>query len=203
MDCAFFGPPWTRAPGMANVVDTASVRPLAQQSRSLLDAVHGQPAVQGQAAPVRRRRGHALHHHRRPQGPGRHRRPLVRATPAMAARRSPRRSRAGRSSMDYAPAFQMGHPIAFELASRLTTCCRATSTMCSSPTPARKSVDTALKIALAYHRVKRPGPAHAPDRPRARLSRRRLRRHLGRRHRQQPQVLRPAADRRRSPAAHP
>ena len=39
--------------------------------------------------------------------------------------------------------------------------------------------------------------AHAADRPRARLSRRRLRRHLGRRHGEQPQVVRLAADRRR------
>ena len=37
--------------------------------------------------------------------------------------------------------------------------------------------------------------AHAPDRPRARLSRRRLRRHFGRRHCQQPQILRHAAGR--------
>ena len=65
-----------------------------------------------------------------------------------------------------------------------------------------ESVDTALKIALAYHRVARRGHAHAPDRPRARLSRRQLRRHLRRRHGQQPQVLRRAAAGRRSPAAH-
>ena len=44
--------------------------------------------------------------------------------------------------------------------------------------------------------------AHALHRPRARLSRRRLRRHLGRRHGQQPQVVRHAAAGRRSPAAH-
>ena len=65
-----------------------------------------------------------------------------------------------------------------------------------------EAVDTALKIALAYWQRHGPGPAHAPDRPRARLSRRRLRRHLGRRHRRQPQVLRLAAGRRRPPAAH-
>ena len=66
-----------------------------------------------------------------------------------------------------------------------------------------EAVDTALKIALAYHRARGQGHAHAADRARARLSRRRLRRHLGRRHRQQPQVLRRAAARRRSHAAHP
>jgi beta-alanine--pyruvate transaminase len=54
------------------------------------------------------------------------------------------------------------------------------------------AVDTALKIALAYHRA-RARAAHAPHRPRARLSRRRLRRHLGRRHRRQPQDVRRAA----------
>ena len=48
----------------------------------------------------------------------------------------------------------------------------------------------------------RRGLARAPDRPRARLSRRRLRRHLGRRHRGEPQDVRHAAGGRRPPAAH-
>ena len=66
-----------------------------------------------------------------------------------------------------------------------------------------ESVDTALKIALAYHRARGEGAAHASDRPRARLSRRGLRRHLGRRHRAEPQdLLRRAAAGRRSSAAH-
>ena len=46
----------------------------------------------------------------------------------------------------------------------------------------------------------RAGFAHAPHRPRARLSWRRLRRHFGRRHGQQPQALRFAARRRRPSA---
>ena len=46
----------------------------------------------------------------------------------------------------------------------------------------------------------RAGLASASDRPRARLSRRRVRRHFGRRHGQQPQVLRFAARRRRPSA---
>ena len=50
-----------------------------------------------------------------------------------------------------------------------------------------ESVETALKIALAYHRAKGNAVEGPPDRPRARLSRRQFRRHLGRRHRQQPQ----------------
>ena len=44
--------------------------------------------------------------------------------------------------------------------------------------------------------------ARAADRARARLSRRRLRRHFGRRHRGEPQDVRHHAGRRRSPAAH-
>ena len=55
-----------------------------------------------------------------------------------------------------------------------------------------ESVDTALKIALAYHRAKGNGRQGAPHRPRARLSRRQLRRHFGRRHRRQPQDVRHA-----------
>ena len=58
-----------------------------------------------------------------------------------------------------------------------------------------EAVETALKIALAYHRVRGEGHAHAPDRARARLSRRRFRRHLGRRHGRQPQDVRRAAGR--------
>ena len=48
---------------------------------------------------------------------------------------------------------------------------------------------------------RRPGDAHPPDRPRARLSWRRFRRHVGRRHGQQPQGLRDASAGRR-PSGH-
>jgi hypothetical protein len=47
------------------------------------------------------------------------------------------------------------------------------------------------------------GDQDPADRPRARLSRRRLRRHLGGRHPQEPDVFRLPADRRRPPAPHP
>ncbi len=40
--------------------------------------------------------------------------------------------------LDYAPAFQMGHPQEFELAARVAcSSCPQASTMCSSPTPVR------------------------------------------------------------------
>ena len=87
------------------------------------------------------------------------------------------------AQMDYAPTFQMGHPRAFELAARHAAHAAPADLdhafYCNSGSEA---VDSALKIALAYHRARGEGATHAPDRPRARLSRRRLRRHLGRRH---------------------
>jgi beta-alanine--pyruvate transaminase len=57
------------------------------------------------------------------------------------------------SAMDYAPPFQMGHPAAFELADRLIALAPAgygSVFFCNSGSEA---VDSALKIALAYHRA--------------------------------------------------
>src|SRR5687767_8217827 len=59
--------------------------------------------------------------------------------------------------MDYAPAFQMGHPSAFELASRLTHLVPGDLDHVFFTNSGSESVDTALKIALAYHRVKSQG----------------------------------------------
>src|SRR5687767_9802198 len=59
--------------------------------------------------------------------------------------------------MDYAPAFQMGHPSAFELASRLTNLVPGDLDHVFFTNSGSESVDTALKIALAYHRVKGDG----------------------------------------------
>ena len=107
------------------------------------------------------------------------------------------------AELDYAPAFQFAHPKAFELASRVAALAPGDLDHVFFCNSGSEAVDTALKIALAYHNVRGAGRAHAADRPRARLSRRRLRRHFGRRHRQQPQVLRLAARRRRPSAARP
>ena len=52
-----------------------------------------------------------------------------------------------------------------------------------------EAVDTRAQDRARLSPRPRRGHAHPPDRPRARLSRRRLRRHLGRRHGQQPQVF--------------
>ncbi|MGG6896496.1 aspartate aminotransferase family protein [Rhizobium sp. BR 315] len=56
--------------------------------------------------------------------------------------------------LDYAPAFQLGHPKAFELANRLVDIAPEGLDHVLYTNSGSESVETALKIALAYHRVK-------------------------------------------------
>jgi beta-alanine--pyruvate transaminase len=58
------------------------------------------------------------------------------------------------SQMDYAPPFQMGHPPAFELASRLVKLTPGDLDHVFFANSGSEAVDTALKIAIAYHRVR-------------------------------------------------
>jgi beta-alanine--pyruvate transaminase len=92
--------------------------------------------------------------------------------------------------MDYAPSFNMGHPAAFAFASRI-----------AQITPAGPGPDLLHRLGLGVGRHRpedrpglppgaRQGDQDPADRPRARLSRRRLRRHLGGRHPQEPDVFR-------------
>ncbi|MBL4543398.1 MAG: aspartate aminotransferase family protein [Rhodobacteraceae bacterium] len=60
-------------------------------------------------------------------------------------------------TLDYAPAFQMGHPKAFELASRLRDMAPDPFEHVFFTNSGSESVDTALKIALAYHRARGDG----------------------------------------------
>lgn len=59
--------------------------------------------------------------------------------------------------LDYAPAFQMGHPIVFELANRLIDIAPAGMDHVFFTNSGSESVDTALKMAIAYHRAKGDG----------------------------------------------
>ncbi|WP_136656497.1 aspartate aminotransferase family protein [Nitratireductor sp. XY-223] len=59
--------------------------------------------------------------------------------------------------LDYAPAFQMGHPKAFELASKLVQLTPPGIDHVMYTNSGSESVETALKTALAYHRVKGDG----------------------------------------------
>jgi beta-alanine--pyruvate transaminase len=54
-------------------------------------------------------------------------------------------------ALDYAPTFQMGHPIAFEFAERLAAIAPEGLDRVFFTGSGSESVDTALKIALAYH----------------------------------------------------
>ena len=56
--------------------------------------------------------------------------------------------------MDFAPTFQMGHPIAFEFAARLAGVAPPGFSRVFFTNSGSESADTALKIALAYHRVR-------------------------------------------------
>jgi beta-alanine--pyruvate transaminase len=58
------------------------------------------------------------------------------------------------ATMEFAPTFQMGHPIAFELASRLVKITPPGLDRVFFTNSGSESVDTALKIALAYHRAR-------------------------------------------------
>jgi beta-alanine--pyruvate transaminase len=57
------------------------------------------------------------------------------------------------AELDYAPPFQLGHPLAFELASRLATLMPEGLDRIFFTNSGSESVDTALKIALAYQRA--------------------------------------------------
>nr|WP_156458170.1 aspartate aminotransferase family protein [Devosia epidermidihirudinis] len=61
------------------------------------------------------------------------------------------------AELDYAPAFQMGHPKAFELANRLVDIAPEGLDHVLFTNSGSESVETALKVALAYHRVKGDG----------------------------------------------
>lgn len=65
------------------------------------------------------------------------------------------REQAGR--LDFAPTFQLGHPLAFKVASRVGELMPADLDRIFFANSGSEAVDTALKIALAYHRVRGQG----------------------------------------------
>ena len=62
--------------------------------------------------------------------------------------------RAQAERLDYAPAFQMGHPLSFRLAERLAAMLPAELGQVFFGNSGSEAVDTALKIALAYHQAR-------------------------------------------------
>ena len=61
------------------------------------------------------------------------------------------------AEMDYAPPFQMAHPKAFELANKVAKLLPAELSKVFFTNSGSESVETALKMALAYHRVRGEG----------------------------------------------
>ena len=61
------------------------------------------------------------------------------------------------SRMDYATAFQMGHPAEFELAARLVAILPGDLDHVFFANSGSEAVDTALKMAIAYHRIRGEG----------------------------------------------
>jgi beta-alanine--pyruvate transaminase len=61
------------------------------------------------------------------------------------------------AELDYAPAFQMGHPVAFELANRIIDIAPKGIEHVFYTNSGSESVETALKIAIAYHRARGEG----------------------------------------------
>jgi beta-alanine--pyruvate transaminase len=61
------------------------------------------------------------------------------------------------AELDYAPAFQMGHPAAFELANRVIEIAPKGIEHVFYTNSGSESVDTALKLAIAYHRARGEG----------------------------------------------
>lgn len=60
-------------------------------------------------------------------------------------------------TLDYAPTFQMGHPIAFDFATALAKMAPAGLDRVFFTNSGSESVDTALKMAMAYHRARGQG----------------------------------------------
>src|SRR5256884_4593232 len=65
--------------------------------------------------------------------------------------------RAQAAELDYAPAFQFSHPKAFELASRIAALAPPALDHVFFCNSGSEAVDTALKIALAYHNIRGEG----------------------------------------------
>ncbi|NEQ96911.1 MAG: aspartate aminotransferase family protein [Cyanothece sp. SIO2G6] len=61
------------------------------------------------------------------------------------------------TTLDYAPTFQMGHPAPFQLAERLAQLAPEGLNRVFFANSGSEAVDTALKVAIAYHRVRGEG----------------------------------------------
>ena len=167
----------------------ATGSPGAEDGR-LLDAVHGEPAVQEGAAAACPRRGHALLGRPGPPDPGRRRRPVVRQRrPCAAAHRGGDPAAGGRTGLRAAVPDGPPEGLRTGRARGRRSRPRAWQGVLHQ-FGLRGGRDGAEDGAGLPPRARR-RHAHPAHRPRARLPRRQFRRHLGRRHGRQPQDVRP------------
>ena len=61
------------------------------------------------------------------------------------------------AQLDYSPAFQFGHPLSFELANRIVSFMPEGLNRVFFTCSGSESVDSAMKMALAYHRIRGQG----------------------------------------------
>ena len=79
------------------------------------------------------------------------------STPATAARKSPRRSARQLRELDFVPPFLRGHPKQFELATRVAELTPGDLNRIFFTNSGSEAVDTAMKVALAYHQARGQG----------------------------------------------
>ena len=104
--------------------------------------------------------------------------------------------------LDFVAPFTRGHPKQFELASRVAELTPGDLNRIFFVNSGSEAVDSAMKVALAYHQARGQAGPHDVHLARARVSRRQLRRRGAVRHREQPPPLRPGRRRRRAHAPH-
>ena len=172
-----------------------------QRSRRVLDAVHAQSRVQEAAAADFAFQGHALLHARRARDSRRDGGALVlqrRAQPPLDRRGDP--APGGRTRFLPQLPVRPSPGVSTVLASGRAGAGRSRPRVLRQLRFGGRRHGPQDRHRLSQRAQKRLAPAL--DRARARLSRRRLRRHFGRRHGQQPEVLRLAAGGNRPPARH-
>ena len=104
--------------------------------------------------------------------------------------------------LDFVPPFLRGHPKQFELATRVAELTPGDLNRIFFTNSGSEAVDTAMKVALAYHQARGQSGRNVFVSARARVPRRQLRRGRAVGPRQQPPQVRPRAARDSAHAAH-
>ncbi len=126
-------------------------------ARRVLDAVHAEPRIQVRSQDRRARRRHVLLERPWATRSSTPARACSAAPPGMAARRSPTRSGTQLRELDFIAPFLRGHPKSFELAARVAELTPGDLNRIFFVNSGSEAVDTAMKVALAYHQARGQG----------------------------------------------